>query len=77
MSRHRMVMSRHIFKLIKTRFVLCCDKTNIVVTSNVIFKFTYVATMRNIVAIETFLAISKSKVHYVATQSKYVVTQKI
>ena len=31
------------------------------------FKFTYVATMRNIVAIETFLAISESKVDYVAT----------
>ena len=32
------------------------------------FKFTYVATMRNIVATENFLAISESKVDYVATQ---------
>ena len=71
-----MVMSRHIFKLIKTRFVLCCDRANNVGTSNVMFKFTYVATMRNIVATETFLAISESKVHYVVAQSKCVATQK-
>ena len=32
------------------------------------FKFTYVATMRNIVMTETFLAISESKVDYVTTQ---------
>ena len=37
-------------------------------TSNVMFKFTYVTTMRNIVEIETFLAISESKVDYVTTQ---------
>ena len=36
-------------------------------TSNVMFKFTYVATLRNIVAIETFLAVSGSKVDYVMT----------
>ena len=67
MSRHKMVMSRHILKLIKTMLVLCCDKAKIVATSNVMFKFTHVATMRNIVVIETFLEISEFKVDYVAT----------
>ena len=32
--------------------------------------------MRNIVAIETFLTISESKVDYVTTQRRYVATQK-
>ena len=63
-----MVLSLHILKLIKTRLVLCCDSGKIVATSNMMFEFTYVMTMRNIVAIETFLAISESKVNYVATK---------
>ena len=61
-------MSRHILKLIKTRSILCCDIAKIVATSNMMLKFTYVATMINIVATETFLAISESKFNYVATQ---------
>ena len=63
-----MVLSRHIFKLIKTRLVLCYDTGKIGMTSNVMFKLNYVATMRNIVATETFLAIFESKVDYVVTQ---------
>ena len=63
-------------KLIITRSVLCCDRGKIVATSNVMFKFTYVATMRNIVTTKTFLAVSGSKVDYVATQRKYVAIQK-
>ena len=40
------------------------------------FKFTYVSTLRNISTKETFLAVSRSKVDYVTTKRKYVVTQK-
>ena len=76
MSRHKMVLSRHILKLITTRLVLCCDIGKIVATSNVMFKFTYVTTMRNIITTETFLAISESKIDYVAKQKRYVATQK-
>ena len=72
-----MIPSRHILKLIITRLVLCGDRGKIVATSNVIFKFTYVETLRNIVTTKTFLAVSGSKVDYVATQRKYAVTQKI
>ena len=71
-----MVLSRHILKLITTRLVLCCDRGKIVTTSNVMFKFTFVVTMRNIVAIETFLAIFESKVDYVATERSYVATER-
>ena len=67
-------MSQHILKLIITRSVLCCDRGKIVATSNLMFKFTCVATLRNIVVTETFLAVSESKVDYVATQRKYVAT---
>ena len=70
-------MSRHNFAIICKRgqFFVAADE-KFVVTSNVMFKFTYVATMRNIIAIETFLTISESKVDYVVTQRKYVATQK-
>ena len=72
-----LILCHDILKLIKTRSVLCCDRGKIVATSNVMFKFTYVATMRNIVAIETFLAISESKVDYVMTQKKVCRDKKI
>ena len=48
------------------KFFVATDE-NFFATSNVMFKFTYVTTMRNIIATETFLAISESKVDYVAT----------
>ena len=54
-------MSQHkILKSIITRSVYCCDRVKIVMTKTVMFKCTYVATMRNIVATETFLAKSFS-----------------
>ena len=77
MSRQKELMSRHNFAIICKRgqfFVVTDEK--FVVTSNVMFKFTYVATMRNIVALETFLTIYESKVDYVVTHRKYVATQK-
>ena len=68
MSRHKELMSRHKFSLTCKlgQFFVTTNK-KFVATSNVMFKFTYVATMRNIVTTETFLKISESKVDYVTT----------
>ena len=77
MSRHKELMLRQEFSItckIGQFFVTTDEK--FVATSNVMFKFSYVVTMRNIVVTKTFLAISKSKVDYVATQRKYVMTRK-
>ena len=50
------------------QFFVAIDE-KLVTTSNLMFKFTYVAT-------ETVFAISESKVDYVATHRKYVETRK-